>query len=408
MRVISLGTLSLCLVLAGCASSAAPRAGAVQDCSTAPQYAAHERPDFGPGGVMGAPGTFGGTGTGPYGAAHMTVSSNGFGSSTSISPVLLALYGEVDGGMTGLRPDGVTAVSQVSFATEGADFDPEIDRDGRFIVYASTQHRATADIYRKSIDGRTVIQLTDDPADDTMPALSPDGTQIAFASSRSGNWDIYVMPVDGGRPIQVTSDSSLECHPTWSPDGKHIAFSRWSPQSELWELWVTRLDQPGVSKFVTYGLFPQWSPDPARSRILFQRPRERGSRLYGIWTIDYVNGEAVHPTEIVAASNAATMHPCWSPDGRRIAFTVVVNPDRRGGDWPERSEIWCVNVDGGERVPVVEGSFRNVQPCWGPDGRIYFVSNRNGVENIWAVAPLSGGTDTSAYASVDPAPANEP
>ncbi|MCA9284219.1 MAG: PD40 domain-containing protein [Phycisphaerales bacterium] len=325
-----------------------------------------------------------------------------------VSPVLVAMYGEVDGGRSHVLADGSPSVAQVSFASEGADFDPDLDRDGAFLVFASTQHRATADIYRKSVTGTTVTQLTDDPANDMMPSISPDGSRIAFASDRSGNWDIYVMPAAGGRPIQVSSDPDQELHPTWSPDGKMLAYCKHSAQSDLWELWVTEVENPSVRHFIAYGLFPQWSPDPAKSRILFQRARERGSRLYGIWTIDYVGGEGLNPTEIVSASNAATMHPSWSPDGRRIAFTVVIEPDANGGEWPARSEIWTVNLDGSGRTPVVEGQCRNVQPYWGADGRVYFVSNRSGVENIWAALPLSGVAQPAGYAeaSTDGADAN--
>jgi hypothetical protein len=57
----------------------------------------------------------------------------------------------------------------VSFAMEGADFDPDISPDGRRLVYASTQHRMTSDIYVKTIDSRVVSQLTSDPANDVMP-----------------------------------------------------------------------------------------------------------------------------------------------------------------------------------------------------------------------------------------------
>ena len=56
----------------------------------------------------------------------------------------------------------------------------------------------------KTVESRVVTQITNDPANDLMPRFSPDGSRIAFASDRSGNWDIYVMPATGGKPIQVT------------------------------------------------------------------------------------------------------------------------------------------------------------------------------------------------------------
>ena len=77
-----------------------------------------------------------------------------------------------DNGLT----EGGGNLSQVSFATEGGDYAPDIDKTGTFMVFASTQHRPTFDVYRKSVDGRTVTQLTTDPSDDLMPSIAADGT----------------------------------------------------------------------------------------------------------------------------------------------------------------------------------------------------------------------------------------
>jgi dipeptidyl aminopeptidase/acylaminoacyl peptidase len=322
---------------------------------------------------------------------------------------LIGLYGELISGSPDAsgQLDGGNNIAQVSFATEGACFDPAIDHTGTLLAFASTMHRPTSDIYLKSTAGKTITQLTTDPADDVMPCFSPDGTRVAFASNRSGNWDVYVMPVDGGGVVQVTSDLDNELHPTWSPDGRMLAYCRYGTLSGRWEIWVTEVVNPGVRHFLEYGLFPEWCPDGARGRILFQRARQRGSRYHAIWTIDFHQGEALHPTEIVSASNAAVINPSWSPNGRRIVFVTVVEPDAGPGARPERSDLWVVNADGAGRTSLTNGQFSNYQPVWASDGAVYFVSNRSGIDNIWAVAagrfpdlaPGGGG----GIANVDPA-----
>lgn len=280
--------------------------------------------------------------------------------------------------------EGATNLAQVSFALEGGDFSPDIDRQATFMVYASTQHRSTFDLYRKSVDGRTVTLLTDDPSDDMMPAISPDGTTIAFASNRNGNWDIFTMPVSGGAPTQVTFDADEEVQPTWAPDGKRLAFSRLNGRSGAWEIWIIDTTATGVRNFVCEGFQPRWAPVESADKLLFQRARQRGSRLYGVWTIDLHNGEGIRPTEVLSASNAAILQPNWAPDGERIVFTTVTDPtaDAR---WPERSDLWVINADGTGRKSLTRDQFRNMQPVWAEDGRVYFVSNRGGIENVWAV-----------------------
>jgi Tol biopolymer transport system component len=156
-----------------------------------------------------------------------------------------------------------------------------------------------------------------------------------------------------------------------------------------------------VRRFLDYGLFPQWCPDVARNKILFQRARQRGSRYFSVWTIDFVNGDAVHPTEIVSAGNAAVINPGWSADGSRVVFVTVVEPEEAADDDTplDQSDIWIANLDGSGRTNLTNGRFANYQPVWSGDGRVYFVSNRAGVDNIWAV------TTARAMETLEPRPA---
>ena len=281
---------------------------------------------------------------------------------------------------------GDTNLAQISFAAEGADFDPDVSAGGDWIVFASTQHRTDADIYRKSVDGRVVTQLTTDLSQDVMPEIAPDGKRIVFTSDRNGNWDVFVMSVDGGPAMQITFDDAHELHPTWSPDGTKLCYCRFNDRTAAWELWTVALDRPGMRSFICEGMFPRWSPDSSQDRILFQRSRKRGSHLYGVWTIDLTKFGGVNPTEIVAAGDAAIMHPTWSADGSRIAFTSVSNPEVTEDGMPVESDIWVINADGTGRMALTSGGFRNMRPTWAADGRIYFTSNRGGLDVIWAVA----------------------
>lgn len=318
------------------------------------------------------------------------------------STMLVAIYGETPAGPALPGASGEANLRQVSFAMEGGDFTPDIDRGGTFLIYASRQHAERFDLYRKSVDGRTVTQLTSDPADDMMPAISPDGSKVAFVSNRTGNWDLFVMTIDGGPPTQMTFDRDDEVQPTWSPDGRSLAFARRNSRTGRWEIWTTDTTQPGATTYLCDGFLPRWCPDGTESKLLFQRARQQGSRLFGIWTVDVVNGEATSPTEIVSAVDAAVIQPAWSPDGRRIVFATVTDSSVAAGQpgastesgqtvstLPEQADLWIVNADGSGRINLISDVFRNMQPVWSQSDRIYFVSNRSGVENIWALTPAS-------------------
>lgn len=311
-------------------------------------------------------------------------------------------------GRGGPYGDQVEGLTHITLATEGADFDPCISRDGRFMVFASTQHRPTADIYMKSTGGRTITQLTSDPGHDLMPSISPDGKRIAFASNRGGNWDIYLMSVNGGQAVQLTSDVSQEVHPSWSPDGQRLVFSRFGEMSGRWEMWVMDVNASASPEFLGYGLFPKWCPIAAtgmdgRDKILFQRSRERGDRAFGLWTIDYKPGDASSPTEVASSSTAALINADWSPEGDRIVYASVENPGPAGVSTaqPAVADLWMSAIDGSGRVNLTNGKFMNLMPTWGRDGRIYFVSNRSGMTNIWAM-----GTEKAIFAATGPAPSH--
>lgn len=315
-----------------------------------------------------------------------------------------------------LRDDGAEGLTHVTFAPEGADFDPSVSRDGTFMVFASTQHRATSDIYLKSTTGRTITQLTSDPAHDVMPAISPDGSRIAFATNRNGNWDIYVMSSHGGQAVQITGDTTQELHPSWSPDGKKLVFCRLGAISNRWELWVTDVNNGVSAEFIGFGMFPQWCPKAGtgldnRDKILFQRSRERGGRSFSIWTVDYRSGDASSPTEIASSQTAAMINAAWSPDGQRIVFATVetgATPSTglvNNSPSTVPSDLWMSNIDGSGRVNLTSGRFMNLMPTWAKDGRIYFVSDRGGVPNIWSI-----GTDKAIQAAtgVKTTPMTEP
>ena len=286
-------------------------------------------------------------------------------------------------------------VRQVTSSYAGSDFDPSVSPDGQYLVFASTQHRPTADIYMKSNNGSVVTRLTDDPAQDVMPAVSPDGSFIAFSSDRTGSWDLFIMPFEGGKVVQLTAESAHDLHPTWSPDGSQLAFCRLGQQSGRWEIWVKNVLSDAGPQFIGFGLFPEWCPTggtgiAGADQILFQRSRERGDRAFSIWTLDYNPnpGTAGRETEIAAGPSQALINPSWSPDGKFITFAAVPNSQawsQGGTARPESSTIWMVSTRGTGKIKLTDGDTIDLMPVWGRNNDIFFVSNMDGQDHLWSM-----------------------
>jgi TolB protein len=278
----------------------------------------------------------------------------------------------------------LTNLSRHTFSSVGRDFDPDLHDEDQTLVFASTRNCEHPDIFLKRVDGFAVTQLTSDPADDIQPRFSPDGQKIVFCSNRTDNWDIWLVNRDGTGLTQLTSDGTDEVAPCWSPDGTQIAFTAWNRRSHQWQLSLLALDQPGLRRFLCYGMFPHWSPDG--QYIAFQRARQRGTRWFSIWAIELVDGQARHPTELAYSDSTACIAPHWSPDGKSIVYCAVHQAGVTS-DSPEpvSADLWTVDVQTGVRLKITDGASSAYNPTWSGTGRIYFVSARSGAENIWSL-----------------------
>jgi TolB protein len=299
------------------------------------------------------------------------------------------VFGEINGtSASPFKPVGESGFQQHTSLDEGEDGEVAVDPTGKWLAFASTRHNEAGDIYLQRAQGTSVTQLTNDAARDSFPAFSPDGKWIAFSSTRAGNWQIYRMDLDGRNVVQVTSGTMQAIHPSFSPDGTRLVYSAMGGRSGQWELWTVNLAS-GERRQVGYGLFPSWSPDKSVDRIAYQRSRQRGSRWFSLWTMDLIDGEGRRNTEVAVSNNAAIVSPCWSPDGKKLAFTTVVQ-NVEGSKGAGQQDVWTIDADGGNKQRLTDGNGTNLSPSWSPDNRVFFISNRGGNETIWSVHAGAG------------------
>ena len=162
---------------------------------------------------------------------------------------------------------------------------PQFSPDGSKIAFESTRS-GTYEIWMCRSDGSDLIQLTHFNSSTGTPRWSPDGRQIAFDSRVPGNADIFVLDSQGGLPRRLTSESSSEVVPSWSRDGRWIYFA--SDRTGSQEIWKMPSTGGSAVQVTRHGGFAAVeSPD---GRFLYFA---KGQTARGLWRIPINGGEEV-------------------------------------------------------------------------------------------------------------------
>jgi tricorn protease len=228
--------------------------------------------------------------------------------------------------------------------------EPSYSPNGREIAFASA-----GDIWTVPAAGGDAHLLVSGSSNDHRPLYSPDGTRLAFMSTRNGGSNIYVLTLASGALQRMTFGDGADQLDAWSRDGKWLYFS------------TTTNDISGMSD------------------------------------VYRVSAEGGTPSAVAADRYAAEYWAAPAPDGATIAITARGLPYsqwwRRGHSHIDESEIWLVHdVSPGRRgapkyEPVTTTGARSEWPMWTADGKtLYYVSDRSGAPNLYSRA-AAGGTE---------------
>ncbi|MFO1533941.1 MAG: TolB family protein, partial [Thermoplasmatota archaeon] len=145
--------------------------------------------------------------------------------------------------------------------------------------------------YKMDFDGSNDTRLTNNPAEDSLPAWAPDGSKIAFSSRRTDPAaDVMLMNPDGTGVVDLTNSPGEDAWATWSPDSKQLAFHSRLDDPGGEEIYRINVDGTGRTRLTfnivpgdpatSFDVFPAWSPDG--TRIAFVSDRDGLRHIYAV------------------------------------------------------------------------------------------------------------------------------
>ncbi len=264
-----------------------------------------------------------------------------------------------------IRPDGtdLRRLTSVGAQKEFAG-SPKWSRDGTRIIYYETTadgayHAQTGTPVRGetqliSIDVKSLVRTGHTTGDSTKlwPQWLPDGAIGYLEKFPNGDAELQIRR---GNAVVAKSPRAQLRNPSWSSDGKQVTYCKILP------------DPAGT------GLMREFSRDPAFDLTMatswFQAFSPDGDKLAvaasGGGRVEVMNPDGSDRRVVFSQQGAQSVAPAWSPDGRRIAFSV--GRFFRASGYPP-AEIAVVDADGTGLRTVVKDDANNGFPTWSPDG----------------------------------------
>jgi len=269
-----------------------------------------------------------------------------------------------------------------------------ISRDGARLAFAGVD--LNSQIWTQSVsaigapNGEPRALTSDTSRRNSTPVISPDGTKVAYMSSRRGERpNLWMMDADGQHPLQLTSDDRFESQPEWSADGTHLVYhSKGRNDERVLSIDVATRNTSSIVPLAALRPSSEGTPDVAplgearvsRSgkRIAFSlREPPSGRRVLYATSLD-----ALQSRRLTDAS-LSVGYPSWSPDERRLAVEIKDGSSTHAG---------IIDVETGSLRRITRTSGQTWVRSWSPDGRTVGAAVlREGQWSLRAFDVQSGG-----------------
>ncbi len=241
-------------------------------------------------------------------------------------------------------------------------------------IYFVSDRSGASEIWSMDYDGANIKQHTNYKNISITPAVSPDGTRLAFTTFVEGTPKIYIHSLETGRRLTFyNQDASLNTTPDFTPDGRSILFaSSITGTSQIYSADLDGRNLRRVSYSRSIDVDPVINPKTG-SQIAFTSGRSGLPQVY-LMDIDGAN------VRKLSLGQGDAVQPSWDPKGENISFSWT-----RGFE-PGNYNVFIMNVATQNLVQLTYGAGRNENPVFSPSGtHIVFSSDRSGGTQIWTM-----------------------
>jgi TolB protein len=249
-------------------------------------------------------------------------------------------------------------------------------------IYFVSDRSGAKEIWSMDWDGSNQKQISKLRSTSIEPAISPDGTKVAFTSFAKVNPAIFVYSIETGRALPFYNQvASLNAGANFTPDGKHIVYSSTAAGGDA-QLYIANLDGTDFKRIAyrrAICVEPKVNPKTG-SELLFVS----GPGPQQIYRMDMA-GSGV---EMVSPGGGEASNPAWNPNGQHIAFSWT------RGFATGKFNVFVMDVTSRKYDQLTHDEGRNENPTWAPDGmHLVFQSDRRGHNNYQIYSILADGTE---------------